>query len=114
MLYCKLDNPKWIEGDFSDTTKITGTIYTDRLQTTAKDLTGYTLTLRIFPEWRNADYFNKTASIVVAANGTWSYALIENDLPREGQYMLKIELEKSGERLSTYPISFEVIGAPFD
>lgn len=49
----------------------------------------------------SSDNFNKTASIVVAADGTWSYAVASNEIPEAGIYLVKIELSKSGEQMST-------------
>ena len=100
--YLTLDQSKWAYGDFSDTNKLTGTIYSDKDKTAALSLTGYTLTVRFYKSnWNNSDYLNKEATIVSAANGTWSYAPATGEMPGVGRYKVKIELSKSGERMST-------------
>jgi hypothetical protein len=100
-LYLSLDQPKWFRNDFSDTDKLTGTIYTDINQTTAKNLTGYTIKVKLFKENRSGERFNKTATAVVAANGTWGYAVTDGDMPPPGLYLMKIELSTSTEQIST-------------
>jgi len=100
-LYLSLDTPIWHRGDFSSENKLTGTIYTDKNLSVAKDLTGYTVTVRMFKPRTIGDRFNKQADIVVAANGTFSYAVGEGELPIFGLYEIKIELTKSGVKEST-------------
>lgn len=100
-LYLKLDQSVWSKGDFSSESKLTGTIYTDSAKTVAKNLTGYAIQIRLFEDWQEDDFFNKTAAIVVAANGTWEYAVAQNEMPDSGVYLVKAELTKSGVREST-------------
>ena len=100
-LYLIMDQPKWFRGDFSDTNKLTGTIYTDQKFTRKANLTGYTITIRLTKNHRWGDYFNKVGSIVSATGGTFSYAVAENEIPPPGLYNVKIELSKSGSREST-------------
>ena len=100
-LYLIMDQPKWFRGDFSDTNKLTGTIYTDQKFTREANLTGYTITIRLTKNHRWGDYFNKVGSIVSATSGTFSYAVAENEIPPPGLYNVKIELSKSGAREST-------------
>ena len=100
-LYLIMDQPKWFRGDFSDTNKLTATIYTDQKYTRKANLTGYTITIRLTKNHRWGDYFNKVGSIVSATGGTFSYAVAENEIPPPGLYNVKIELSKSGSREST-------------
>ncbi len=99
--YLKIDQKVLFTGDFSSSNKLTGTIYTDEALTSAKNLTGLTIKVRLFKRWSSEDWFDKTASIVTAASGTWSYAIAANELPSAGLYLVKIELSQSGEILST-------------
>lgn len=110
--YLVLDQPIWNNGDYSSSNKLTGTIYTDASKSTAYSLTGLTLKIRIFKRWNSTDYFDKTASIVVAANGTWSYAVAQGEMPQPGLYLLKIELSSSGNQVSTFPEEFEILEGP--
>jgi hypothetical protein len=100
-LYLKLDQSRWFRNDFSSSNKLTGTIYTDADRTTAANLTGFTLTVRFYKYDHSGDYFNKTASIVTAASGTWSYAVAVGEIPAPGLYNVKIELTSSGKQEST-------------
>lgn len=101
--YLKLDQTILFRNDFSsdDSFRFSGTIYSDRNLTTALNLTGFTLTIRLFREWHSSDYFNKTATINVAASGTWYYEIATGELPTHGVYLCKIELSKSGSQIST-------------
>ena len=97
----KLDQKVLYNGDYSDTNKLTGTIYTDAGLSSTFSLTGYTLTVRIFERDSTEDWFNKTATIVSAGSGTWSYAIADEELPSAGIYLVAVELSKSGEIMTT-------------
>ena len=100
-LWLALGQSRIYRGDFSATNKLTGTIYTDKNLTTAKNLTGYTITVRIHRKGHYGDFFNKTADIVTAGDGTWSYAIGNGELPPRGIYWVKVEISKSGDKEST-------------
>ena len=100
-LYLTMDQPVFYRDDFSSDNKMTGTIYTDTNKTLAKNLTGYTLVIRMFKNNRWGDHVGKTATIVVAASGTFSYAIQQNELPPPDIFNVKLELSKSGVREST-------------
>lgn len=99
--YLVLDQQEWFRGDFSDTNKLTGTIYTNKQLTTKANLTGYAIQVRWSKSFRYGDRLDKTASIVVAADGTWSLAIGEGEIPPHGIYQVKCELTQSGRREST-------------
>jgi len=48
----------------------------------------------------------------VAANGTWSYAVKQGEMPTEGVYLVKVELAQTGIQESTFPEEFTVIKGP--
>ena len=64
-IYLKLDQTQWREFDYSSEDKLTGIIYTDKDLTTPKNLSGYTVKLRISKRWHIHDRFGKTADIVI-------------------------------------------------
>lgn len=111
-IYNKLDQAKWREGDFSSTNKLTGTIYSDRNKTSAFNLTGYAIKVKMYKRWRNSDYFGKIGAIVVAASGTWSYAVAQGEMPPSGLYLIEVELTKAGEQMSTFPEEFYIQSGP--
>ena len=114
-LYLSLDQSKWFRNDFSDTDKLTGTVYTDINQTTAKNLSGYTIKVKFFGENKIGGRFDKTASAVVAANGTWAYAVADGDMPQPGLYLVKVELSNSTEQISTLNrTELVIVGGPAD
>lgn len=107
-LYLTVDQKEWREYDFSDTDLLTGTIYTDEAKTSAKNLTGYTVDILIYKDGSSAAHFDKTATIVTAANGTWSYAVAEGEMVPAGLWKIEAEISQSGQRVSTYPVDFLV------
>ena len=107
-IYLKLDQTQWREFDYSAEDKLTGTVYTDKDLTTPKNLSGYTIMLRISKRWHIHDRFGKTADIVSASAGTWSYPVGEGHMPRNGFYRFEVELSKSGTSISTKPVDFVV------
>lgn len=112
-LYLRLDQDVWARGDYSSENKLTGTIYTDKNRTQKKNLTGYTITIRMFKPRTIGDRFNKQASIVSASGGTFEYAIADGELPIFGLYEVKVELTKSGVKESTLNhVEFQVLEVP--
>ena len=108
-----MDQDRWFRGDFSSSDKLTGTIYSDKNRTVAKDLTGYTIKIKLFKTRTIGDRFNKTATIVTAADGTFSYAVQDGDMPIWGNYEVIIELTKSGVRETTLnTVEFQILEGP--
>tara|TARA_B110000014_G_C20030211_1_gene534948 strand:+ start:558 stop:914 length:357 start_codon:yes stop_codon:yes gene_type:complete len=100
-LYLSLDQKNWVRGDYSTENKLTGTLYINKNKSKVKNLTGYTVKIRLYKVSRIGDRFNKTASVVSASNGTWSYAVQDGDMPFFGLYEVKLELTKSGVKETT-------------
>ena len=100
-LYLSLDQPRWFREDFSDEDLLTGTIWTDKNEVTAKNLTGYTLTLRLHRPIHFGDFFNLNVTILSAVNGTWTLAITNGIIPPRGIYFAKMELKKTGTVVST-------------
>lgn len=100
-IFLQLDQKQWYRDNFSATNKLTGTIYTDNNLSVAKDLTGFAIQIRMFKGNKWGDNFDKTASIVVAANGTWEYAVNQNEMPPPDIFNVVAEITKSGDREST-------------
>lgn len=98
--YLTLDQTSLYNGNFSDTLKITGTCYSDINKTTALDLTGYTLTLKLHKENSSADWYGQTCSITTAASGTFNKAVTSGTLPFAGLYLVDLVLTKSGTQIS--------------
>ena len=112
-LYLALDQNRWFRGDFSATNAFTGTLYTDINQVTAKNLTGYSVQIRFHRPIHFGDFFNKQATIVVAADGTFSYNFAQGDTPPRGIWMVKIEISKAGDLESTLNrVEFFILPGP--
>ena len=111
-IWNKLNIYKWREGDFSSTNKLTGTIYTESERINPFNLTGYTIKIKMYKRWKNSDYFGKTAGIVSASAGTWSYAVAQGEMPPSGLYLIEVELTKAGEQMSTFPEEFYIQSGP--
>ena len=102
-IYITLDQSIIYNDNFSDVSgqKLTGTIYSDIDKTTAFNLTGYTIKLRLSQENAKSDNFNQTCTITVAASGTFYLSVTENTLPTAGLYLATIELTKSGSKITS-------------
>ena len=112
-LWLALDQSRIYRGDFSSENKLTGTIYTDINQVTAKDLTGYTITIRMHRPIHFGDFFNNTATIVVAVDGTWSYAIQDGDTPPRGIYYVQAEIKKASVVESSLNlVEIHILGRP--
>src|SRR2546430_2158872 len=94
-IFLNLDQRRWRNADYSTTDLLTGTIFIDENQTTPKDLTGYTITIRFLKKLSGTDHFGKVATIVNALNGTWSYAVKQGDIPQAGIYTVEAELSNA-------------------
>lgn len=112
-LWLVLDQDKWYRNDFSSENKLTGTIYSNKQLTVKKDLTGYTITIRMHLGHRLGDRFGKEATIVSASDGTWEYAVGRAEMPPPNIYRVKAELTKSGVQESTInPVEILVVEGP--
>jgi len=112
-IFLALDQTRWFRGDFSSDNALTGTIFTDVNQTTAKNLTGFAIQIRMHRPIHFGDFFNQTASIVTAADGTFEYFLNQNETPPRGIYYVKIEISKSGVVESTINrVELQILGGP--
>ena len=102
-IYLKLDQSVLYNSDYSSDSslKFTGTVYSDKYLSSAFDLTGYTLTLRLYRENATSDRFNQACTITVAASGTFYINIAQSTLPTDGIYLAKMELSKSGTVVST-------------
>ena len=77
---------------------------------TKKNLSGYTVKIKMFTPRTIGARFDKTATIVSASGGTWEYAVQEGEMPIFGMYLVKAELTKSGVRESTLNhVEFQVL-----
>lgn len=102
-LYLALDQSVIYRNDFTDVDalRLTGTIYSDILTSTAFDLTGYTLTLQFYREWGRTDFLNQTLTIDTAADGTFYLEPAEGKIPTADIYLATVELSKSGTKIHT-------------
>jgi hypothetical protein len=100
-LYLELDQSKWYRDDFSSDNALTGTIYTDKQLTQAKNLTGFTIKIRMDKGRSMGDRFGKTGTIVSATDGTFKYNMTDGDSPFPGIYRVRAELTKSGVKETT-------------
>ena len=103
-LYVKLDSHIWILEDYTDEDSlgITGTVYSDDAMTTAFDITGYTLTIRIKAQGKikfDSDQ-DSNVSAIVAADGTFRYKPEIGDLLLEANGEVSLLMEKTGTQIT--------------
>jgi len=110
------DQNRWFRNNFSDEDLLTGTIFTDVNEVTAKNLTGFTVKIilsRPDGPGRHGDFLQGAATIVSAANGTWSFAMREEDVPPRGLYYIAAEISKTGTRETTINrVEFFILEGP--
>jgi hypothetical protein len=115
-IYLALDQDRYFRNNFSSTNPLTGTIYTDINQTTVKDLTGYSIFIRMSRPngpGRFSDFLNKEAIAVVEANGTWSLALSTGQVPHRGVYYVTAEISNTSDIESTLNrVEFYILEGP--
>lgn len=59
------------------------------------------------------DFFNQSADIVSAGDGTWSVSVGSGTMPPRGTYFVKAELSKSGTVVSTLNrVELDILGGP--
>lgn len=77
---------------------------------TAYNLTGYTVTLRVWEEYLNTpkSLFTGACTITVAASGTCSYSVASGNFPSVGTYKAELELTKTSVVESTASFTIEV------
>ena len=76
----------------------------------AYDLSGYTVTFKMWAEAKPGELLvNAACSIVVAANGTCTYTVVSGDFKRAGVFKGCIELTATGKQESTIPWDIEVV-----
>ena len=74
----------------------------------ACDLTGYTITLKVWREDMPGLLMSGSCAIVVAASGTCRYSMVAGAFNKAGAYQAKLELTKSGVVESTQNFKIEV------
>lgn len=76
----------------------------------AYNLTDYTVTFRMWAESKPGELLvNAACAIVVAADGTCTYTVVNGDFKRAGVFKGSILLTKTGVREATTPWDIEVI-----
>ncbi|MEM2906052.1 MAG: BppU family phage baseplate upper protein [Candidatus Bathyarchaeia archaeon] len=75
----------------------------------AKNLTGYTVTLKVWASGSESCKFTGTCTVTDAANGICTYTVANGDFATVGQYLAELELTKTGvvEDTETFPILVE-------
>ena len=100
-IYLTLDQSILNYGDYSTSSKITGTIYNDIYKSVAFNLTSYTVKLRLYRENGTVDYLDASCVVTVAASGTFSLTVTDGLLPIRGLYLAEVEVSQSGILLSS-------------
>ena len=74
----------------------------------AYNLTGYTITLKVWRQGVPGLVMSGNCDIVAAANGTCKYLVVSGAFNRAGTYQAELELTKSGVVESTKNFELEV------
>lgn len=84
---------------------------------TAKNLTGYTLTMYVWNPGESSELFNGTCTTLVAASGTCKYTFATGDVDDAAvelnvEYLWSIKLTKGSEVLFTTPQTLDIMEGP--
>ena len=106
VLVNKLGTETWVKGNHTDNTGqgISGTIYTESKMVNVKNLTGYTLIIRMYDQNLNEVYSNDVV-IVTAADGTWELLPDVGSLGFDFIGEVEIELTKSDEEITAIGVN---------
>jgi hypothetical protein len=102
VLYLKMDQKTWAQGDFTDsaTYDLTGTVYDENTFTTARDISGFTGTLRLINQDGDT-VFSTTENLTLGADGTILIKFAQGKTPSaQGTHKIRLRLEVSGTRLT--------------
>lgn len=105
-LFSRLNQEVWTIGNYTENTGqgLSGTVFTESKEVNAKDLSGYTLKIRLYDQ-NQREVFSDDVDILVAANGTWEYLPDAGNLNFHFIGELEVELTKSGEELTAKGIN---------
>lgn len=102
VLYLQMDQKTWAQGDFTDsaTYDLTGTVYDENTFTTARDISGFTGTLRLINQDGDT-VFSTTENLTLGADGTILIKFAQGKTPSvQGTHKIRLRLEVSGTRLT--------------
>ena len=97
---------KFKRGSFGPNSAINFTI--QNKDGSAKDITGLTLTMKLYEIWKRIPLVENVLTIVVAANGTAKYEPIDGDFNIIKYYYLRVSLEDSNNNELTEEVLFEI------
>lgn len=111
MLYATLDQYDFAQGDYGRT--VTFHIYQED-KSTAFNLTGYAVTVRIMDRYMQQTLQNITATVTSAATGTGNFVTSQLNTWNDSDYFfVELELTKTGEVTSCIPIRVYVYASPY-
>ena len=102
VLYLKMDQKTWAQGDFTDSTTydLTGVVYDENTFATVRDISSFTGTLRLIDQNGDA-VFTTTENLTLGADGTILIKFANGKAPRlQGTFKVRLRLEVSGSRLT--------------
>ena len=102
VLYLKMDQKTWASGDFTNSTTydLSGTVYDNNTLATARDISGFTGTLRLIDQDGDS-VFSTTENLTLGSDGTILIKFAEGKTPTsQGIFKVRLRLEVSGTRLT--------------
>ena len=107
VLYLKMDQKTWGQGDFTDsaTYDLSGTVYDDNRFAAARNISGFTGTLRLIDQDGDS-VFSTTENLTLGSDGTILIKFAEGKTPTsQGIFKVRLRLEVSGTRLTCIGIN---------
>ena len=102
VLYLKMDQKTWATGDFTNsaTYDLSGTVYDENTLTTARNISGFTGTLRLIDQDGDS-VFTTTENLTLGSDGTILIKFASGKTPvLQGIFKVRLRLEVSGTRLT--------------
>ena len=97
------------QGDFGFNLEFTITEDDD----SAFDLTGYTVTIKVWPKYFIGNLVVDSAGVIdVEASGTCHYAVADGDFDDAGDFLIEVQLTKTGTQASTRYYTLKVEESP--
>ena len=102
VLYLSMDQKTWAQGDFTDsaTYDLSGKVYDENTLTTARNISGFTGTLRLINQ-EGTSVFTTTDNLTLGADGSILIKFASGAVPTlQGIFKVRLRLEISGTRLT--------------
>lgn len=108
VLYLKMDQKNWAQGDYTDsnTYDLSGVVYDENTLTTARDISSFTVSLRILDQRENLVYSTSTGLTNTGSSGVFLIKFTNSNTPYlYGSHKIRLRLEDSTNRITAIGVN---------